>query len=59
MNLYIPNSKKYPLKFKKTISSKQKAEKNYKTIEELFAGFDGEYEPVEIDWGKPVGKEIW
>jgi len=31
----------------------------YKTIQERFAGFDGEYEPVKIDWGKPVGKEIW
>ena len=28
------------------------------TINELFEGYDGEYEPVEIDWGKPVGKEI-
>lgn len=30
-----------------------------KTLKELFADFDGEYTPVEIDWGKPVGKEIW
>jgi transposase len=33
--------------------------KPHKSIEELFADFKGEYEPVDIDWGKPVGKEIW
>ncbi len=30
-----------------------------KNIKELFAGFQGTYESPEIDWGKPVGKEIW
>jgi hypothetical protein len=29
------------------------------SIEELFEGFDGDYEQVEIDWGKPQGNEIW
>ena len=29
------------------------------TLEERFEGYDGDYEPEEIDWGKPVGKEIW
>jgi antitoxin MazE len=30
------------------------------TLEELFAGYDStKYEKAEIDWGKPVGKEIW
>jgi len=29
------------------------------TISELFDGYEGEYEPVLIDWGTPVGKEIW
>jgi hypothetical protein len=33
-------------------------EKPYKSIEELFEGFEGEYEPMEIDWGEPVGEEI-
>ena len=37
----------------------KKTEKTYKTIQERFADFDGEYEPIAIDWGKPVGKEIW
>ena len=30
-----------------------------KSIKELFANFDSAYEPIEIDWGKPTGKEIW
>ena len=29
------------------------------TISELFEGFEDEYEPVSVDWGVPVGKEIW
>ena len=37
------------------------------SIDELFEGFDGEYEPPtdwpllgsEIDWGDPVGREVW
>lgn len=33
--------------------------KNFKTIQERFKDFDGEYEPINIDWGKPVGEEIW
>lgn len=30
-----------------------------KNIKELFAGFDGKYEPVDMDWGEAVGDEIW
>lgn len=30
-----------------------------KNIMELFADFDSEYIPVEMDWGQPVGEEIW
>lgn len=30
-----------------------------KNIMELFADFDGEYVPVELDWGEPVGAEVW
>lgn len=30
-----------------------------KNIKELFADFQGEYTPVEVDWGKPVGEEVW
>lgn len=30
-----------------------------KKIKELFADFDGQYTQAEIDWGDPVGKEIW
>ena len=30
-----------------------------KIIDELFEDYDDNYEPIEIDWGKPVGNEIW
>lgn len=30
-----------------------------KTIKELFANYDGEYKPREIDWGEQAGKEVW
>ena len=30
-----------------------------KSIEERFKGYNGDYKPTEIDWGTPVGKEIW
>lgn len=36
----------------------EKAEKR-KNIRELFADFYGEYTPIEIDWGEPVGEEVW
>ena len=36
----------------------EKAEKR-KNIKELFADYYGEYTPVEIDWGEPVGEEVW
>lgn len=28
------------------------------TISELFENYDGGYEPVDVDWGAPVGKEV-
>ena len=31
----------------------------HKTIKELFAGYDGDYKPQEIDWGGQEGKEVW
>lgn len=30
-----------------------------KSIQELFAGYDGDYVPEETDWGAPAGREIW
>jgi len=30
-----------------------------KTIQELFADYNGDYTPEEIDWGSPVGGEVW
>ncbi len=37
----------------------QKASVFPRNIEELFAGYDGEYQEKEIDWGQPVGNEVW
>ena len=33
--------------------------KPHKNIKELFEEYDGKYEAVNIDWGEPVGDEIW
>lgn len=33
--------------------------KERKNIQQLFEDFEGEYEVEEINWGEPVGKEIW
>lgn len=30
-----------------------------KKIEILFENYHDDYEPAEIDWGEPAGKEIW
>ena len=30
-----------------------------KNIVELFVDFEGEYVPVEMDWGEPTGEEVW
>ena len=31
--------------------------KKGRTLDELFEGYDGDYEPIEVDWGPPQGKE--
>ena len=28
-------------------------------IYELFEGYEGKYEPADIDWGEPSGREVW
>lgn len=33
--------------------------KKRKNIKELFKNYNGNYEKENIDWGDPVGKEIW
>lgn len=30
-----------------------------KNITELFSDFNGEYKPVEMNWGEPTGEEVW
>lgn len=37
----------------------KKAAPHRKTIEELFESYDEEYEHIDMDWGNPVGNEIW
>lgn len=34
-------------------------DKKRKNIKELFKDFEGEYEPIDVDWGEPEGEEIW
>ena len=41
------------------IIEKAKPTASRKTIKELFADYDGEYTPQEIDWGEKVGNEEW
>lgn len=38
---------------------KGRADKKHKTIAELFEGYEGDYIPEGIDYGEPVGKEIF
>ncbi len=40
----------------KIIIEKAKPRQN---IMELFSEYDGEYTPNTVDWGEPVGEEIW
>ena len=37
----------------------EKAKEKRKNIKELFENYEGEYEPIDIDWGEPEGEEIW
>lgn len=30
-----------------------------KNIKELFVDYKGDYKSMEIEWGKPEGKELW
>lgn len=30
-----------------------------KTIQELFEDYKDDYRPEEVDWGAPVGNEVW
>lgn len=34
-------------------------EKKRKNIKELFADYNEEFVPENIDWGNPVGNELW
>lgn len=41
------------------VITKAEPQRKRQNIMELFEGYAGEYEPTEIDWGEPVGKEVW
>ena len=43
----------------KLVIEKAKEEHKRKNIKELFKDYKEDYTPVEIDWGKPEGDEIW
>lgn len=50
--------------FRETLSEQLKNpdfKKEYEkiNIEKLFENFDGEYTPIDVDFGEPVGKEIF
>ncbi|MDE7122515.1 MAG: AbrB/MazE/SpoVT family DNA-binding domain-containing protein [Oscillospiraceae bacterium] len=30
-----------------------------RSIQELFADYQGDYQPSETDWGEPEGNEVW
>ena len=36
-----------------------KRAKNEITMDDIFKEWEGKYEPEEIDWGPPVGNEVW
>ena len=37
----------------------KKAEEERNNINELFKNYNGNYDPIDVDWGEPVGDEIW
>jgi len=41
------------------VITKAEPQRKRQNIMELFEGYVGKYEPTEIDWGEPVGKEVW
>ena len=43
----------------KLVIEKAKEEHKRKNIKELFKDYKEDHTPVEIDWGKPEGDEIW
>lgn len=42
-----------------TIRRLSPARFRHRTIQERFAGYEGRLEEPEIDWGAPVGGEVW
>ena len=44
---------------KQSIIIKKCTQPSYKSIRERFQGFSEPYEEEMVDWGRPMGKEIW
>ena len=42
-----------------TIKKATRKRRAKKSLEERFLDYAGDYQCVEYDWGKPVGKEVW
>lgn len=52
----IPNTKILPNAQTTTVTTEEELPK---TLDELFAGYTGDYRGEEIDWGNPIGEEVW
>lgn len=52
-------SEKNQVRLKQSIKELESGNVIVKTMEELFDGYDGDYKSEEIDWGEPVGDEVW
>ena len=46
-------------KNKQSIIIKPVQDKNKKILKKLLSKIPKDYKPKEIDWGRPVGREIW
>lgn len=40
-------------------SKPQPAAEDRHKLRELFADYKDEYKSEEVDWGQPIGKEVW
>lgn len=41
------------------IKKSKKELRQYQSIQELFAEYNGEYQPIKMNWGEPQGEEVW
>ena len=48
-----------PFEISKQTEKPERKRHAKKSLEERFENYDGDYQPIEYDWGKPVGREYW